>query len=339
MAGPLHVVALGASAGGFHAIRDLVARLGADFPAAIVVVIHTMPVARSDRADLLAKRAALPAKFADEGDRLEAGRVYVARADHHLIVDGDRLLVRRGPIENHARPAIDPLFRSVAVSYGPRAIGVVLSGFSSQDGVSGLQAIKRCGGATIVQDPDDAEFEGLPEEAIAFGQPDHVVPVADMPALLRRLIAQPKAAVAEPPRDIALEVRIAAQDDTDMAAPEKLGKRSLVTCPECHGLLWEVEDGDLVRYRCHVGHAYSGMDMATARLSEMERALAAALRALNERVALLRRLAQQSRYRQQLHTVRTWESRVAEYQKQADMIRNLLLHRQPDLHAEPGVSE
>ena len=334
----LHLVAVGASAGGLGAVRDLATGLGAGFPAAVVVVIHTMPSAWSDRAEILAKRVPLPISYANEGDVLAAGRIYLARADHHLIVNGGRLLVRHGPVENNARPAIDPLFRSAAISFGPRAVGVVLSGFNSHDGVSGLLAIKRCGGMTIVQDPDDAEFDGLPGEAIAFGEPDHVAAVADMPALLRRLIGGAKGAAPAVPPDIALEVRIAAQQDTDIAAPDKLGKRSNLTCPECHGSLWEIADGQLVRYRCHVGHAYTGVDLATAQLTEMERALASALRAIEERIILLGRLVHQSRGRQQLHAVRNWETRIEEYRKQAALIRNLLLNRAPDLATEPGSS-
>lgn len=335
----LHVVAIGASAGGFEAVRTLASGLGADFPGAVVVVIHTMPSVWSDRAELLVTKTPLRVAFADEGAELAPGRVYVARPDHHLIVSRKRLLVRRGPIENSARPAIDPLFRSVAINYGPRSIGLILSGFTSQDGVSGLQAIKHCGGTTVVQDPRDAEFGGLPNEAMAGAPPDHVAAIADMPALLRRIIAQPKGEAREVPPEIALEVRIAAQDDTDMTAPDKIGKRSILSCPECHGALWEIEDGDLVRYRCHVGHAYSGLDLATAQLSEMDRALSSALRAINERIALLSRLAHQSRKRQQVHTVRTWEARIEEYKKQAETIRNLLLNRSSDVEVEPGTSQ
>ncbi|MBV8537472.1 MAG: chemotaxis protein CheB, partial [Alphaproteobacteria bacterium] len=165
MANPLHVVALGASAGGLEAIRELVAGLDGDFPAAIVVCIHTSAVTGNARIELLGRHSKLPAALAVEGEKLRAGHVYLAPPDHHLLVTRVGLLVRRGPVENNARPAIDPLFRSAAVSFGPRALGVILSGFTSQDGVSGLQAIKRCGGTTVVQDPNDAEHEGMPEQA------------------------------------------------------------------------------------------------------------------------------------------------------------------------------
>jgi two-component system chemotaxis response regulator CheB len=331
MANPLHVVALGASAGGLEAIRDLVGGLDTDFPAAILVCVHTSPVTGSARIELLARQSKLPASLAVEGEKLRAGHVYLAPPDHHLLVTAERLLVRRGPIENNARPAIDPLFRSVAVAFGPRALGVVLSGFVSQDGVSGLQAIKRCGGTTMVQHPDDAEYEGMPEEAIRLDSPDHVVPVADMPALLRSWIAQPKAATPDIPPEIVLEVRIASQDEQGLAPPDKLGSRSMLTCPECHGVLWEVDDGDLVRYRCHLGHAYSPLDLSVAQLSEVERALASALRAINERIGLLRRMAEQARVRQQTYSVRAWEERIAEYERQSTAIRALLLANQPEL--------
>lgn len=330
----LHVVAIGASAGGFDATRDLVGRLGEDFPASLVVAIHTSPAAWSGRIEFLARRAKMPASLASEGQRLEPGHIYFAPPDRHLLVNGERLLVRRGPSENNARPAVDPLFRSAAISYGPRAIGIILSGFATQDGVSGLDAIKRCGGRTIVQDPQDAEFEGMPDHAIALDTPDHVVGVAEMPSLLRRILAEPKAPMPDIPPDIVLEVRIASQDETGLAPPDKLGKRSILTCPECNGVLWEVDDGDLVRYRCHVGHAFSGLDLASAQLSEAERALGAALRAITERIGLLRRLVQQARRKQQSHTVRIWEDRIVEYEGQATAIRKLLLRGQGDLQSE-----
>lgn len=335
----LHVVALGASAGGLQAVRDLVAGLGDDFPAAVLVVIHTSPEVPCRRAELLARHTNLRARMAREGDALAAGHVYVAAPDHHLLVEGGRLLVRRGPIENNVRPAVDPLFRSAAASFGPRAIGVVLSGFESQDGVSGLKAIKRCGGFSIVQDPDDAEFDGMPDQAIALDSPDRVLRIAEMPAVVRRRIAEPKPPMPEVPPEIVLEVRIAAHDQGVVTPPAPLGQPSLLTCPECGGALREIEDGTTVRYRCHVGHAYSAGDLSSSQLSEVDRALAAALRAINERIALLQRLVQQAHRSNRTYAVRSWEERITEYEGHASAIRKLLLTPPADQVTSPAASD
>ncbi len=339
MAQRFYVVAIGASAGGFAAIRDVVRVLGADFPAALVAVIHTMPLRGVDWTPLLRRLAPMPAVFAEEGMPLEPGRLHLAVPDHHLLVGRDGLLVRRGPIENGSRPAIDPLFRSVAVSHGPGAVAVLMSGFQSDDGTAGLLAIQRCGGMAIVQDPDDAEFPGLPRQALTEMSPDHVETAAGLPDLLRRLIARPVGPAPAVAPEIALEVRIAAQDSTGISAPRQLGTLSALTCPECHGPLWEIEEEGQRRYRCHVGHAYSETALQQGQMEDLDRALAAALRALNERVMIVRRLARDAELYGGGRAAELWRQRASEYEKQAATIRNLLLARWPMVNEHGAVVE
>ena len=323
------VVAIGASAGGFQALRELAKGLPGDFPAALLVTIHLHPEASKVLPDLVDRAGPLPAGFAEDGEEIARGGIYIAPPDLHLLVDDGRVMLRRGPRENGARPAIDPMFRSVAVAYGSRAIGVILTG-GLNDGSSGLNAIKRCGGIAVVQDPRDAQYPDMPTSALASTPVDHVVTLGDMAALLGRLTAQPARPGPTPPAELRHEVGIAAQRDSSMALNEELGERSLLTCPECHGLLWEIKDGDLVRYRCHVGHAFTLEALEAEQATELDRALSSALRALSERIHVVRRLAEESRKLRQDRMTRRWESRVREYEGQAAVIRAALMAKLPE---------
>src|SRR6185437_6679367 len=184
------VVAIGASAGGFQALTELVKGLPGDFPAALLVTIHLHPKASKVLPDLVNRAGSLPAAFAEDGEEIAPGGIYIAPPDLHLLIDEGRVTLRRGPRENGARPAIDPMFRSVALNYGSRAIGVILTG-GLNDGSSGLHAIKRCGGIAVVQDPREARHPDMPTNALASTPVDYVVTLADMPALLSRLVAEP----------------------------------------------------------------------------------------------------------------------------------------------------
>ena len=323
------VVAIGASAGGFQALRELVRGLPGDFPAALLVTIHLHPEASKVLPDLVDRAGPLPAGFAADGEEIAPGGIYIAPPDLHLLVDEGRVMLRRGPRENGARPAIDPMFRSVAVNYGSRAVGVILSG-RLNDGSSGLHAIKRCGGIAVVQDPRDAQYPDMPTSALASTPVDHVVRLDEIAALLSRLAAQAARPGPPPPADLRREVSIAAQRDSSMGGNDELGERSLLTCPECHGLLWEIKDGGLVRYRCHVGHAFTLEALEAEQATELDRALASALRALNERIHVVRRLAEEARKRQQDRMVRRWDSRLQEYERQAAVIRGALMAKLPE---------
>jgi two-component system chemotaxis response regulator CheB len=327
------VVAIGASAGGFQALSELAKGLPGDFPAALLVTIHLHPEASRVLPDLIDRAGPLPAAFAEDGEEIAAGGIYIAPPDRHLLVDEGRVILRRGPRENGARPAIDPMFRSVALSYGNRAIGVILTG-GLNDGSSGLHAIKRCGGIAVVQDPRDAQNPDMPTSALAATPVDHVVKLGDMAGLLSRLVAQPAGRGAPAPDDLRREVSIAAERDSDMATNDRLGERSVLTCPECHGMLWEIKDGELVRYRCHVGHAFTLEALEAEQATELDRALASALRALGERIHVVRRLADEARKLQHERMVKRWDSRLREYERQAAVIRAALIAKLPE-NGEP----
>ena len=285
------IVVMGASAGGVETLAKLVRDLPAEFPASIFVVLHLMPTARSVLPDILDRAGPLPAGAAANGDEIDRGRIYVAPPDEHLLLTRDGITLTRGPRENGHRPAVDPLFRSAARAFGERVIAVVLSG-SLDDGTAGLRLVKRMGGATVAQEPEDALYPSMPSSAVANGGADYVVALDDMPALLCGLVDAPiEIAEGPAPEPDGLEVVEAELSDGDPTA----GDLSGLSCPECGGALWEHLDSDgYVRFKCHVGHAYSPESLETAQSQALEMAMWAALRTLDERGDLFRRLARRS---------------------------------------------
>jgi two-component system chemotaxis response regulator CheB len=314
------IIVIGASAGGVAALRTLIGGLPADFPAAVFVVLHIGPT--SHLADILDRQAAVPVRQAGNGDRIEAGCVYVAGPGAHLLLHDGHMMLRRGPRENMSRPAIDPLFRSAAVSFGGRVIGALLSG-ALNDGTAGLHAIKRCGGTAIVQDPADAAVPEMPANALRYVDVDYVVPVAQMPALLGRLAAEPAGATPQIPADLRLEVIIAAQQTSGMGTQDALGTPSRLSCPECGGVLWEIEDKGPLRYRCHVGHAYTADAALAAQAIKIEETLAALERAHNEHGALARRMAAEARRKGREELAGVLDTRAKEYEDAGWMVRTL----------------
>ena len=285
------VIVIGGSAGGTEAVSKLVRALPADLPAAVLVTIHRGLDGPGLLAEILAAAGPLPAAMAEEGQPLERGRIYVAPPDRHLLVGRDHVHVRRGPRENRARPAIDPLFRSAAVNCSSRVIGVVLSGMLN-DGSSGLQAIKRCGGLAVVQDPHDAAVPDMPRNALMYAAVDHVLPLAEIAPLLAKLATSSRPLPpAEMPEEIRLEALIAAQELTVMPDQHRFGPLAELTCPDCHGSMQEIREDGLVRYRCHTGHAFTLEALSLSQGEAWERTLYAAMRAQQEQAILCRRLA------------------------------------------------
>jgi two-component system chemotaxis response regulator CheB len=292
----LDIVVIGASAGGVEALTSVVSSLPADFIGAVFVALHLPSDARSALAAILGRAGPLRAQQAEEGSIIQPGHIYVAPPGHnHLIVGHGRMHLVFGPKENHVRPAADPLFRSAARAYGPRVIGVVLSG-TGADGTEGLRAIKAHGGIAIVQDPGEAGFVGMPRYAIRCDYVDHVVPVAQIGALLERLVhdrADPpdvaRAAVDCPGVDAELE---ATQHDLARLPVRQLeGVGSGYLCPDCAGPLWEASDGAGRWLTCRVGHQWSGLASLTDAQAERLEDLAWGLvNALAERALLLRHL-------------------------------------------------
>jgi two-component system chemotaxis response regulator CheB len=314
------IIVIGASAGGLEALLTLVPALPADLAASVFVVLHIG--ASSHLAAILARKSALPVVEAKSGAPVERGTVYVAGPGAHLLLHNGHILLRKGPRENMARPAIDPLFRSAAITFGGRVIGVVLSG-SLNDGTAGLRAITRCGGLAVVQEPDDAVVAEMPKSAIRYNRADYILKIANMAPLLARLTKEPAGPMPKIPLDIRLETAIAAQEAAGMEIEDKLGDPSPFTCPECGGALWEIEDGDLLRYRCHVGHAYTAETVQSGQAREVEHMLESLQRANKERAVLARRMAGKERERGNPRLADLLTRRAEEYDGDAKIVRQL----------------
>jgi two-component system chemotaxis response regulator CheB len=318
------IVAIGTSAGGVDALRSVTRKLSPDFDATILVVIHLASGFSSSLDRFLSQNGPLPASFARDDEKIEPGHIYLAPPDRHLLLDGHRLLLGRGPRENNAKPAIDPLFRSVGLCCGGRAIGIVLSGMLG-DGAAGLLALKQCGGITVVQEPSDAAYAEMPEIALRRAQPDHVAALSAMPALLTKLIRQPSGEPVLVPERIKFEVEIARSGHSNMNEMDRIGRRSLLACPDCHGVMWEIDEGDLVRYRCHVGHAYTAETAEFAIDENLTGALASALRALDERVAVTQTLRDKAVASGHNKSAEWWTLRNGEVEHEAEVIRESIL--------------
>jgi two-component system, chemotaxis family, protein-glutamate methylesterase/glutaminase len=284
------VVAVGASAGGVEALRALVGGLPPDFPGVVLVVLHVPRDAPSALPAILTRSGPLPAATAADGERLRTGRIYVAPTDHHLLVLDGRIRITRGPAENGHRPAIDPLFRSVARALGRRAIGVVLSG-SRDDGAAGLATIAARGGATLVQDPADALYPWMPRAAMAHTHPDTIAPAAKLGGLIAGITAMDLPETPPPADDSLLDAELAMSElapvTTDDLAVSAVG----YGCPACGGSLFQIDGQPVPRYRCRVGHAWSPESLLDEQAVALEGALWMALRALEEKSALSRRMA------------------------------------------------
>lgn len=319
------IIVIGASAGGPEALRRLVAGLPRDLPAALFVVLH-IGARRSGLPGLLSAAGPLPAAWAADGEPIRPGRIAVAPPDHHLLVEPGRLRLSRGPRENWTRPAVDPLFRSAAQAYGPRVGGVLLSGGLS-DGTAGFAEIARRGGTTIVQDPAEAEHPGMPLSALRYTRVDHRLPVGEMPRLLARLAGtSPKPAAGAPagegPPRISADP-LPTREET-VNSGYTLKPPVALTCPICGGAVKEAVVDSLPYYTCHIGHRFAASDMDEAQFRQMEGALEVALRALNERAALCRRMADAARRRGATRSVAQWDAATREAEEKAQVLRGFV---------------
>lgn len=326
------IVVVGASAGGMSALEKLVAGLPKDFPAAMFVVWHLPPGVRSVLPRMLMRAGPVPARNAEDGDRIEPGRIYIAPNGHHMLLEKGYIRVTRGPKENRFRPAIDPLFRSAAYIYGPRAVGVVLTG-ALDDGTSGLWAIKLRSGTAIVQDPEDAQHRSMPLNALYNVDVDYKLPVAEIGPLLGRLVresagAEPAAAPEEQER-MAAEVKIAEGADAMDFDVRRFGELSAFTCPECNGVLTLLRDGSIKRYRCHTGHAYSADALVESATEQVENRLWTAVRSLDETVLLLNQLGEEFAKNGDTRAAEFCFSRAREAYERSQPIREAALRAQP----------
>ncbi|MGI4857094.1 MAG: chemotaxis protein CheB [Janthinobacterium lividum] len=326
---PNRIVAIGSSAGGIETLSALFADLPASVDAAFFVTQHLSPSYQSMLPNILNRCSRLQAVHPPaEGVPVQRGMIYVAPSDHHLLVEGDRVFIARGPKENRFRPSVDALFRSVAYVYGPRAIGVVLSG-ALDDGTSGLWSIKRLGGVTVVQDPADAAFDSMPASAIQQVEIDHCLPVPDIARLLVRLAAEPVGHapddVEEDRRRMRLETSILADGDAFSKGVTELGDYTPFTCPECAGVLVRVREGGGTRFRCHTGHGYTNSALIIGVVEKTEAGYWAVMRGLEEAAMLLDEMGGTQTADGDKDTATIFRHEAAHAKSQSRQLRRLVL--------------
>lgn len=291
-----NIVVIGASAGGVEAIGQLVRNIPADARMAVFVVQHIPAYSKSNLDRVIGTYTERRVKKAEDGETIEADTIYVARADRHLLLEEGKVIVSKGPRENRFRPAVDTLFRSAAYAYSSRVIGVILSG-ALNDGTSGMWSIKRAGGTTVVQDPEEAMFPDMPLGVMQYTEVDHTLPAQEIGALLGKIARTPIHASESPAgltedKLLSIEIEIAkGRNGLNMGILEQ-GTPSPLACPECHGALTQFNEGNLLRYRCHTGHAHTAESLLASIKDNVEKSMWEVMRGMEESHILLQRMAE-----------------------------------------------
>lgn len=322
------IVVIGGSSGATAPLKTILGALAPDLPAAVFVVLHVPARSLGVLATVTAAATHLPVRAAVDGMAIRPGTVTLGVPDHHLILAEGTIRLGRGPRENMARPSIDPLFRSAAAAYGPRVIGILLSGFLN-DGASGLEAIKACGGITLVQDPAEALADEMPRSALAALEVDLTLPAGRIGDVLSELVRDAPGPGRPASPELRLEVDIAAGERVDSEVLARIADPSALTCPQCGGVLSQVREAKPLRFRCQVGHALSAEAVAKEQEGAVDEALRVALRIIEERADLVRRMARDGREAGRSAIGALYEDRAAEYSRYADTIRKAVLLRLP----------
>src|SRR6185369_5843690 len=317
------IVVVGGSAGSGAALKQLMSDLPADFPASLFIATHVPRESPGYLVDVLSRLSSIPIAQAVDGQPIERGRAYVAVPDRHLLVIDGTVRLGDGPRENMTRPAIDPLFRSAALSYGSRTVGVLLSGMLN-DGASGLRAIKDCGGTAVVQHPLDAEADQMPLAALEVVNADEVAPASDLAQVLTEIVCGEAGEAVSCPENVALEVDIASGARLGSEALRTIADPSALSCPDCGGVLSEIRDQQPLRFRCQTGHAYTA-EVVAERTEEVDHAMRVALRIMEERVTLVGRMAEDARRTGRGAVAELYETRAQEYSHYATVLRQAAL--------------
>ena len=323
------IIVIGASAGGIEALKTLLASLPPTLPAAIFVVVHMAAESPGLLADILDRLSPLPVVQATDQEPMRAGRVYVAPPDHHLLLEPGWMRLTHGPKENRFRPAIDPLFRSAAYAFGPQTIGVVLSGMLD-DGTAGLWSIKDRGGIAVVQEPSDALYPSMPQSALHYVAVDACLRISDMAAHLTQLVQEtlPEKEKVAMSDALAIETKIALGDNALQSGVLRLGQPSYFTCPECHGVLVQIEECDMIRFRCHTGHAYSQETLLAEVNEAIELGIWNAVRTMDEKNLLLRQMAQHLANHANADLAQRFIAKADEVEERSQLVRQFALNQE-----------
>lgn len=320
------IIVIGASAGGFEALKKIVAGLPPDFSASIFIVWHMSPDVRGILPQVLNRVNTIAAANAYNNEEIKPRRIYVAPPDRHMLIEDGKILITHGPKENRFRPAVDPLFRSAAYAFGNRVIGIILSG-ALDDGTAGLWTVKHYGGTAIVQDPMDAEVPSMPESAMRQVKIDHCVGISELPQLLVRLSKEPVTENVDVMKDeqTKKEIEIAAEERALEKGILQFGQLSPYTCPECHGVLSRLQNGNIVRYRCHTGHAYSSDALIASITEKIEDSLYSALRGMDESIMMLNHLGDHYAEANHPKLAALYFKKAKEAQERSELVRKAAL--------------
>ncbi|MBB5536390.1 chemotaxis protein CheB [Rhizobium giardinii] len=327
------IIAIGGSVGAIAAIKNLLRDLPRDLAATLFIVIHVGARGNDLLADVLGASAGFPVTTAVDGERAQQGRAYVAPADHHLLVIDDTIRLGRGPRENLSRPAIDPLFRSIGASFGPRGIAIVLTGMLN-DGAAGLFDLKRCGGVTVVQNPSEAVAPDMPLGALKANTVDYRASLADLPALLGKLTSEVAGPPVVVPQDIKLEIDIALGREISPETIATIGDTVPISCPGCGGVLSQIKNSSPLRFRCQVGHAYTSQTLSADKESAVDEAMRVALRIIEERVTLSEKMADDARSNGFHAAAAANGRRAKEAREHAETLRRAILGKSETLTDE-----
>jgi two-component system, chemotaxis family, protein-glutamate methylesterase/glutaminase len=316
-------IAIGGSTGSLAALKVVLPRLPADLPAPVFLVVHVGSHGRDLVAGILDGLGPLRVTTAQDGEDVEAGRIYVAPADRHLLIIDQTVRLGRGPRENMARPAVDALFNSVAATYRSGAIGLILTG-NLHDGAAGLAAIKRCGGLTAVQDPAEAVAPEMPFEALEASDVDYRAPLEDLPGLIVQLAQEPLGPPRPVPRALELEVDIALGRPCRSETIAEMAEPAPLSCPACGGVLSQLDGGPL-RFRCQVGHAFTARALEEEQEGSLDEAVRVALRIVEERAVLAERMARDAAAAGRPRTDERYRSKAADLRQTAEVLRSAAL--------------
>jgi len=328
---PKYIVVIGASAGGLQAVTELMAQITEETDAAVFVVLHAPNFAYGDLViQRLQKNSVFKCKLAEHEETIQARHLYLAVPDHHLLLKKGKIMLGRGPVENRWRPSIDVLFRSAAVAYDGRTIGIVLTGLL-EDGAAGMQIIKQCGGTCVVQDPNEAEYPDMPQAVMRLVDVDYCATLQQIAVILQEKTKNGVETNHEIPGAIQREAEIAervAIGIDDVTALD--GERSAYSCPECGGALWEIKNGDVTRFRCHTGHMFSAEELQEAKRKELENTFWVALRILEERRNLLNKMAEEERSKGWVKSSGNKQRRAEELETHIKRLKEILFHSTDD---------
>ncbi|MBV9489368.1 MAG: chemotaxis protein CheB [Verrucomicrobia bacterium] len=333
------IIVIGTSAGGIEALKVLARSLSPDLEASLFIVLHMGPDGLGILPQILENAGPLPASNARDWEPIRSGHIYVAPPDHHLLLDrSGHVRLSRGPKENRFRPAVDPLFRSAAYAFGPRVIGLILTGWLD-DGTAGLWAIKQRGGTAVVQHPDDALAPSMPRSALKHVAVDHCVALKELASLLAELVRTPAPEKGTLPvsKRLETEVSIAQEDNALEAGIIDWGDPSLYACPECHGVLLQLKEGSNLRFRCHTGHAYSLETLLAEFTERTEETLWNAIRSLEESALLMQRMAAHLADHQHTQAAEALQQKAGEAQQRADLVRQVVMQHER-LGGQQGAS-